>query len=230
MFRFKRFAVEQQGASMKVGTDGVLIGAWASAPEGCGRILDIGTGTGVIALMAAQRWPAATVTGIEIDAAAAECARRNAAASPWSGRVDVVNAPVQEYAPDVKFDLAVSNPPYYDASLTCRDAVRSHARHTLSLSFEELFEAVRRLLSPHGRFAVIVPTDSVRSVVAAGDMHLVRRCDVRTLPSKPPKRTMLEFALRFTGAVQFDELTVGDGSGGYDEKYKTLTRDFYLDF
>lgn len=215
---------------MKVGTDGTLLGAWATVPAGCGRILDIGTGTGVIALMAAQRSPLSAITGIEIDAQSAACARRNAVASAWSERIDIVNAPVQEYFPDVRFDLVVSNPPFYDAALPCPDAVRSRARHTLTLSFGELFAAARRLLRPEGRFAVIIPSDSVRSFVSAGDMHLVRRCDVRTVPSRPPKRTLLEFSPLFCGPVQFDELTIGDGCGGCGVKYRELMRDFYLDF
>lgn len=230
VFRFKHFAISQHGAAMKVGTDGVLVGAWASAGDICRRILDVGTGTGVIALMVAQRWPEATVTGIESDTDAAECARRNAAASQWSDRIEIVHDAVQNYFPEERFDLIVSNPPYYDVSLPCPDSARSNARHTHTLTFAELCVAARRLLLPDGRFAVIVPSESVRAFVAAGDMHLVRRCDVKTTPTKPPKRTMLEFSTRFSGATQCDTLVIGDGSGGYDDRYKALVRDFYLDF
>lgn len=229
-FRFKRFAVEQAGAAMKVGTDGVLLGAWMDIPKDCRRILDIGTGTGLIALMAAQRTEEAYITGVEIDASSAEQARTNVAASEWSGRIEIVAASVQEYSPQERFDLIVSNPPYYDGTLTCPNDSRTTARHTVSLSFGELAAAVMRLLAPEGRFAVIIPSESVKAMVAALPLHLVRRCDVRTKPSGAPKRTMLEFSPRFCGPAVYEELTIGDGAGGYDERYRALTADFYLDF
>lgn len=215
---------------MKVGTDGVLVGAWASAGEGCRSILDIGTGTGLIALMAAQRFPSAHIVGVEIDAESAAQARENVADSAWRDRIDIVRSAVQDYAPDERFDLIISNPPYYDNSLVCPDDGRTAARHTVSLSFAELTAAAERLLATDGRFAVIVPADAARAVIMAARLHLVRRCDVRTKPSGAPKRTMLEFAARFEGAAELSELTIGDGAGGYDEAYIALTRDFYLKF
>ena len=230
MFRFKQFTVRQEGAAMKVGTDGVLVGAWASAGAECRRILDIGTGTGLIALMAAQRFPSARVVGVEIDAGSAAQARENVAASEWGDRIDIVHSAVQEYMSDERFDLIISNPPYYDNSLVCPDYGRTAARHTVSLNFAELTTAAERLLADEGRFAVIVPTAAARSVIMATRLHLVRRCDVRTKPSGSSIRTMLEFAARFDGAADCSELTIGDGAGGYDEDYKRLTRDFYLKF
>lgn len=215
---------------MKVGTDGVLVGAWASAGDGCRRILDIGTGTGLIALMAAQRFPSADVVGVEIDADSAAQARENVAVSPWSDRIDIVCTAVQDYTPDERFDLIISNPPYFDNSLVCPDKGRTAARHTVSLNFAELAAAAERLLADGGRFAVIVPADAARAVIMAARLHLVRRCDVRTKPSGVFKRTMLEFAKRFEGAAECSELTIGDGAGGYDDEYRCLTGDFYLKF
>lgn len=215
---------------MKVGTDGVLLGAWVHIPEGCRRILDIGTGTGLIALMMAQRAAGAEIAAVEIDESSARQARENCDRSEWGGRIAVIHLPVQEYTPDVKFDLIVSNPPYFDGSLPSPDTGRTQARHTVSLSFGELFAAVSRLLNADGRFAVIVPAESARALVAAVPMHLVRRCDVRTKPSGAVKRTMLEFSPAFAGAAEYGELTIGDGAGGYDERYRALTADFYLDF
>lgn len=231
MFQFKQFTIHQQRSAMKVGTDGVLIGAWASVRANDRTILDIGTGTGLIALMLAQRNPEAEVVAVEIDSESAAQARDNVAASPWSDRVTVEECAVQDFVSDLKFDLIVSNPPYFVDSQKCPDGSRNTARHTDTLSFSELMKAAERLLAPDGRFAVIVPAESAMSVIAAGNMHLVRRCDVRTKPSAQPKRVMLEFSPRFEGAALREELTIGDGTnGGYSPEYVALTRDFYLKF
>lgn len=228
MFQFKQFTVRQERAAMKVGTDGVLVGAWTHIPDGCRRILDIGTGTGLIALMAAQRCADALVTGVEADAASAGQARENVAASPWSDRIEIVDGRIQEYESAEPFDLIISNPPYYDGTLVCPDAERTAARHTVALSFSELMASARRLIAADGRFSVIVPTDCVASLVAAGDMHLVRRCDVRTKSTKKPKRTLLEFSPVFLSAPRFGELIMCDDAGVPTADYKSLTGDFYL--
>ena len=146
---------------MKVGTDGVLLGAWVALGAADRLLLDVGTGTGVIALMLAQRSPAAGVTALDIDAACAEQARANADRSPWGGRVTTCCAPVQKYRPEEPFDLVVSNPPYYDRSLLPPDAGRTTARHTVALTHGELIAAACRLLAPEGRLAVILPVLSV---------------------------------------------------------------------
>ena len=133
---------------MKVGTDGVLLGAWVSVRPSDRRILDIGTGTGLIALMMAQRVPGARITGVDVEDISQ--ARENADASPWGGRVAFVQCPVQEFAPQGKFDLVVSNPPFFVDSLTCPDAGRTTARHAVRLPFGDLRDAVVRLLSDEG--------------------------------------------------------------------------------
>ena len=231
MFRFKQFTVRQQRSAMKVGTDGVLIGAWASVRDADRTILDIGTGTGLIALMMAQRNPEAEIVAVEIDSESAEQARENVAESPWGERIRVERCAVQEFVAEQTFDLIVSNPPYFVDSLKSPDGGRSMARHTDTLSFAELMRAAERLLAPDGRFAVIVPSEAALSVIAAGNLHLVRRCDVRTKPAAAPKRVMLEFSPRFEGAALREELTIGDGTnGGYSPEYVALTREFYLKF
>ena len=213
---------------MKVGTDGVLLGAWMQIPDGCKRILDIGTGTGLIAIMAAQRAETAAVVGVEIDAASASQARENASNTEWSGRIEIIHSAIQDYDPQEKFDIIASNPPYYNATLVCPDSERTQARHTVSLDFGELMASASRLLAADGRFSVIIPTESVGALVAAGNLHLVRRCDVRTKRSKQPKRTLLEFSPQFTGAPIFEELIICDDSGTHTDQYKALTDDFYL--
>ncbi len=231
VFRFKQFTVCQKQAAMKVGTDGVLLGAWASVCPTDRAILDIGTGTGLIALMMAQRNSVAQIVGVEIDSESAAQARENVGMSPWRDRIEVAECAVQEFVSEQRFDLIVSNPPYFVDSLKSPDEGRNNARHTDTLSFAELMHAAERLLAPDGRFAVIVPAEAALSVIAAGRLHLVRRCDVRTKPAGVTKRVMLEFSPRFEGAAVREELTVGDGSnGGYSPEYVALTRDFYLKF
>ena len=178
---------------MKVGTDGVLLGAWAGVRPSDRRMLDIGTGTGLIALMLAQRSPEAFVTGVDIDDVSQ--ARENADASPWGGRVAFERCPVQEFAAPEPFDLIVSNPPFFVDSLTCPDEGRTAVRHAVHLPYDELRDAVLRLLAPAGRFAVILPTAEAARFLAvcAGRLALVRRTDVRTTPRRPAKRALMEF-------------------------------------
>ncbi len=198
MFRFKQFTIRQDRCPMKVGTDGVLLGAWADVPPEAERVLDIGTGTGLIALMLAQRTAVfphqVHITGVDVDDVTE--ARENAAASPWGDRVMFCRCPVQEFRPAERFDVIVSNPPYFVDSLTCPDAGRTTARHAVTLSYEALCEAVVRLLAPGGRFAVILPTAEAERfcAVCRGRLVLCRRTDVRTTPRRAPKRVLMEFS------------------------------------
>ncbi|WP_298030809.1 methyltransferase domain-containing protein [uncultured Alistipes sp.] len=207
MFRFKQFVIRQERCPMKVGTDGVLLGAWAGVRPSDVRMLDIGTGTGLIALMLAQRTEGicdsaagegelpggVRVTGVDVEDVAQ--ARENADASPWGGRVAFVQCPVQEFAPPQRFDLIVSNPPFFVDSLICPDAGRTTARHAVRLPFVELRDAVVRLLADGGRFAVILPTDEAARFIGVcrGHLLLIRRTDVRTTPRHPVKRVLMEF-------------------------------------
>lgn len=229
-FRFKQFAVEQDDVAMKVGTDGVLLGAWADC-EGAKRILDIGTGTGVIALMMAQRNVEAKIHAVEIDETASKRARSNFDLSPWAERLEVECYAVQEFAPSEKFDLIISNPPYFVDSLLPPDAKRSTARHTHDLSFEELDKAVCRLLAEDGRFALILPTTEFDKYLAITQLCLCRRCDVHPTVGSPTKRVMAEFAKQKVDAVVLENITIEqERRGDYTEEYRTLTKDFYLKF
>ena len=229
-FRFKQFAVEQEDVAMKVGTDGVLLGAWANS-DNVKRILDIGTGTGVIALQMAQRNPIAHIYAVEIDDTAAKRARANFDISPWAERLTVEQTAVQEFAPAEKFDLIVSNPPYFVDSLLPPDAKRSTARHTHDLTFEELDSAVCRLLDDNGRFALILPVTEFEKYLALTQLHLVRRCDVCPVEGGAIKRIMGEFAKQPTTEIEIENIAIERGRrGDYTDNYRALTKDFYLKF
>ena len=221
---------------MKVGTDGVLLGAWAEVRPSDRRILDIGTATGLIALMMAQRAPEAQITGIDILNVAE--ARANADASPWGARIRFEQRPVQTFSAAEPFDLILSNPPFFVDSLTCPDEGRTTARHAVTLPYEELRDVVVRLLAPDGHFAVVLPvTEAERwHALCTGKLRLLRRTDVRTTPRRAPKRVLLAFTLENAAAVAqqqplCDELIIGTGEHeSYTDAYRALTRDFYLKF
>lgn len=229
-FRFKQFSVEQDDVAMKVGTDGVLLGAWADC-EVVKNILDIGTGTGVIALQMAQRNPTAQVQAVEIDETAAKRARANFDNSPWAERLEVEQTAVQEFSPAEKFDLIISNPPYFVDSLLPPDAKRSTARHTHDLTFDELDKAVCRLLVENGKFALILPVTEFEKYLLLTQLHLVRRCDVYSIEGGDVKRVMGEFAKQKPTEVAHETLAIEvENRGEFSAEYRALTKDFYLKF
>jgi tRNA1Val (adenine37-N6)-methyltransferase len=233
-FRFKRFAVEQERSAMKVGTDGVLLGAWARLDESHHRVLDIGTGTGLIALMAAQRtegW-GAEIVGVEIDPLAAEDARENVARSEWAQRVTIAQTPIQDYVPEVQFDHIISNPPYFVASLLSPDAARTTARHTTSLTFDELAAAAARLLAPEGALSVVLPYDAASDMTLAAarkGLFLVRRTDISSKTGGKALRSLLEYG-RNPLPTATNSLTIHLPDGDYTPEYRELTKAFYLKF
>ena len=233
MFRFKQFTIHQDRTPMKVGTDGVLLGAWVGVKPTDRHILDVGTGTGLIALMLAQRTSLARIVGVDIDSV--EQATENAAESPWGDRLCFLKTPIQDYQASELFDLVVSNPPYFLDSLQCEDKARTTARHAVSLSFAQLGEAALRLLRPQGRLAVVLPVDEGRRFVAENRLRfdLVRRCAVRTTPRRAPKRVLMELVRHEVDCptVEESELIIGTGQHEeYTPQYRSLTGDFYLKF
>ena len=219
---------------MKVGTDGVLLGAWARLEPCHRRVLDIGTGTGLIALMAAQRteeW-GAKVVGVEIDPSAVEDARANVAASEWSERVEIVVSPIQDYSAEEKFDHILSNPPYFVASLLSPDAARTTARHTTSLTFDQLAASASGLLAPEGSLSLVLPYDAVADMTLAAarkGLFLVRRTDISSKTGGKPLRSLLEYAFRPLPTAM-DSLTIHLPDGDYTSEYRELTKAFYLKF
>ncbi len=232
-FRFKSFTIEQDCTAMKVGTDGVLLGAWAAMHRDVRRVLDIGTGTGLIAIMAAQRTSDATIVGVEIEPSSAEQARCNAAHSPWCQRIEIVESSIQRYISELPFDVILSNPPYFVDSLHAKSESRTTARHTVALSFEELISAVERLLSPHGHFSLVLPPHETElfDELSRGRLHLWRRCCVAGKVGGVVRRVMSEYSLSPTSSVEHDNLAIrATPPEEYTEEYRCLTADFYLKF
>ena len=211
---------------MKVGTDGVLLGAWATVSPEDRRALDVGTGTGLIALMLAQRSAASgmNILGIDIDAAAAGEAAANFAASPWADRLTALPVSLQSFTGG-PFDLIISNPPFFAADVAAPDARRSAARQCGSLPPSELLAAARLLLSPSGRLAVIYPPEEAaafRLEAESAGLYLSRQTRVITTSGQLPKRLLMEFT-RTPGLPVFDDLIIDSPA------CRSLTADFYLD-
>ncbi len=231
-FRFKQFTVNQGKSSFKVGTDGVLLGACANI-AGAGRILDIGTGTGLVALMLAQR-STAEITAIEPDHDSYLQAAENMAKSPWSERIKILELRLQDYFPtDLKFDLIVSNPPYFINSLKNPDAGIASARHNVKLTQDDLLEGSGRLLAGEGRFEVIMPYAEGNILIAAAQeygLYCHSILKIRPVLSSEVRRLILSFS-RHKMPVTERFLTIERGKRhDFTEEYKNLTRDFYLKF
>ena len=238
MFTFHQFAVHDEHCAMKVGTDGVLLGAWAHV-EGKKRLVDVGCGSGLIALMAAQRAPEALVVGIEIEDAAVGDAQRNASESPFADRVQIVHADALAWAEQSSgcFDYVLSNPPYHEETLLPPSATRAKARHTEGggLTFPALLVAATRLLEEGVQgpcLGVILPAVAVPRFVAlsaAYGFELTHRTDVVTRPTKPAKRVLLEFSRSSSSMpLRHDRLVLVADDGGRTEEYERLCGDFYL--
>ena len=214
---------------MKVGTDGLLLGAWA---QGGSSVLDIGTGTGLIALMMAQRFPDAHVDAIDIDADAASQAEDNARRSPFADRVAVRCVSLQEYVTEREYDSIVCNPPFFTQSLQSPDSKRTLARHSIALPFDDLFRHARRLMSEDGVFSIVVPSDAlsqIETAVVMNNLFLVRRCFVRTTRKKPARRLLLSFSQK-PSPFHDEEGVIQEAVNEPSEWYRNLTCDFLLKY
>ncbi len=227
VFRFKRFEVRNELAAMKVGTDGVLLGAVCPI-EGCVNALDVGTGTGLIALMLAQRSESLRITAVEIDREAASEARLNVEASPWHDRIAVVEADFNKMVSEgfaERYDIVVSNPPYFSTELKSPDASRAMARHEAGLSYDTLVASAPALLTPQGVMAFISPADredDITMSVALRGLHITRLISVYTkIGAKTPSRLIWIIATRPTPMCR-EAVYIGSA------EYRELTSDFYL--
>lgn len=232
IFRFKQFSVRNDRSAMKVGTDGVLLGAWANV-DNTSSALDIGTGTGLIALMIAQR-SLADITAVEIDEGAVSEAKQNFKESPWSERLHIEKMDFNEYAATCKdkFDLIISNPPYFIDSLKCPDDKRGKARHTDSLSYDNLIFGAANLLSENGRICLITPSDVeniITSIVSIKGLTITKKTLVYPTQNSPVKRILWQLSKVFSEYVE-DSLCIEIDRHEYTKEYLNLTRDYYLKF
>lgn len=232
-FQFKQFCVHHDRCSMKVGTDGVLLGCWAFAcdlPHSAqGPILDIGTGSGLIALMLAQRFPNASITGIDIDLPSVEQARENVAQSPFRNNMEIVHIGLEAFEAG-GYQRIVSNPPFYEEDTHSKTEQMHNAKHTTALTFDALAAGVDRLLDKEGEFDVIVPYAAAERFIGVAATHglfLVRRCDVKGSTTRPFKRSMMAFC-REPRETEHTLLIIRTPQNTYSEEYTRLTQDFYL--
>ena len=233
-FQFKEFAVAQDRCAMKIGTDGVLLGAWTPLTSRPQSILDIGAGTGVLSLMLAQRSEAFQIDAVEIDAPAYEQCIENFEQSPWNDRLFCYHASFQEFWQEMEgeeaYDLIVSNPPFYTESFKTKDTQRDLARFQDALPFEHLVYGVSLLLSKKGIFSLVVPSEEEEKIVAiAAEVHLFPKkiTRVRGNASSPIKRSLLTFSFE-EALVEEDELAIETERHQYTPEYISLTKDFYL--
>lgn len=233
-FTFKQFHITDDHTAMKVGTDGVLLGAWA---KGGLKVLDIGTGTGLIALMMAQRFPSAQIDAIEIDKGALEDARFNVSQSPFNNRINIINSPLQDYKPcnetqeEGIYDAIVCNPPYFINSLKNPLQQRTTARHTDSLSHQELIYHSKRLLKPNGSLSIIIPSnnkDILEAEAIFNGLPILKITNIKTKSSKPAKRCLIEFGKDATTECKIEEQVLNDDMGARTMWYKNLTQAFYI--
>lgn len=234
VFRFKHFEIYQDKCTMKVNTDGVLLGAWSDL-EDRKRALDIGSGTGIIAMMLSQRSPSLMITGIEIDEEAYLQARDNMQQSKFSERLFAVHSSLQDYVSitNVRFDLIISNPPFFTGGTFSSNENKANVRHTIKLSHADLLLSVKKLLLPEGYFDLILPyIEGLRFIEMAGkyDLSLKKMTVVRSRENKNIERLLLRFRHGHSLAFDQDKLIIYKGIGvkDYSDEFQALTKEFYL--
>jgi len=229
MFRFKQFAIRQENAAMKVGTDGALLGAWCDVSK-ANNILDIGTGTAIIAMMVAQRNSAAAITAIEIDEKALIDANFNVKNCPWTNRIKIIQSSLQEFTPTLKFDSIISNPPFFENSLKSNSRSKIKARHTDSLHYSDILNFASIHLSSIGVLHLILPLENAEKCIETaieGGFYLKRICKVHPVPHKNPHRFVFELTKTATPTIT-ESLIIETGKRhDYSQDYIELTKAFY---
>ncbi|MEO1052816.1 MAG: methyltransferase [Bacteroidota bacterium] len=232
-FRFKQFTLEQHQKVFKVGTDGILLGAWADTLR-ASNVLDVGTGTGLIASMIAQKTPeTTTITGIDPNESAFLLASENIANSPWKNRLRILHTTLSDFTINYtsKFDLIVSNPPYFNAGILPEKQESKQSRHTISLSHEGLIKDSKSILSENGSLSLILPYAEGQEFIRMAlkqNLHLHRLTEVRSRPQTSVERLLMSFSTHAWPLVQNELVIYDQESGSYSDEYVELTKDFYL--
>lgn len=231
-FQFKEFSINQDQCAMKIGTDAVLLGAWTTINHNLFSILDIGAGTGILSLMQAQRSHAELIDAIEIDDSAYEQCVDNFEQSPWSDRLFCYHASLDEFVDEIedKYDLIISNPPFYSEDYKTESNQRDTARFTEALPFEDLTKSVSQLLAEDGIFSVIIPykeEEEFKALAATVNLFVNRILHVKGTPSSEIKRSLLEFSFRESDIIT-EQLIIETSRHQYTQDYINLTQDFYL--
>ena len=231
-FKFKQFTVHQEKCAMKIGTDGVLLGAWTSLKHDPNSVLDIGTGTGVIALQLAQRSDAELIDAVEIDDNSYEQAVENFEHSPWSNRLFCYHISLEEFTKEIddKYDLIISNPPFYNDEFESNSRARNTARFTSALSFENLLNSISKLLSDTGTFSVIIPfKEEINFIVLAekNNLFISKICRVKGSQNSEVKRSLLEFSF-YKKEKLITTLVIENKRHQYTPEYLNLVKEFYL--
>lgn len=237
MFNFKRFSLSDERCAMKIGTDGVLLGAWA-APLSSGEehftAIDIGAGSGLITLMLAQRFEKAHITALEIDPDACADAASNIAASPFAGRATVINDDFTHFASTstARFDLIASNPPFFTNGQLAPDNARATARHQSALNYQSLIEFASRALRPDGVLAMVTPAEFEDRITASAELARLKvrkLCRVVTRDGRSHSRLLWQVSPT-DGPQQISDLAIRNSDNTFSDEYRALTRDFYLNF
>lgn len=233
MFVFKHFTINDQNSAMKVGTDGVLLGAWSQLPYKAERMLDVGCGSGILSLIMAQRSNGCLqIDAIDIDEGAIKDAKDNFLSTAWNKTLNVINGNFVSYSENSqnRYDMVISNPPFFTEDTLSPDMQRAFARNTSSLSFDNLFKGVAKVISLDGIFAMIAPAESYSYIALTAllnGFYLSRLTWVVTVEGSEPKRVMTEWGRK---QVQYsiDTLIMTTKEGSYTSQYKELTDEFYL--
>lgn len=232
-FQFKQFSIYHQNSPMKVGTDGVLIGAWAARGSSPRSILDVGTGSGLIALMLAQRFPSAHILGIDIHTPSIEDALYNVENFPLAHHLEMKIADFVNFKSDKEFDWIVSNPPYFSTALLSQKEDKNRVRHQGHLNMEKFIMKASSILNINGKIALILPTkEMLETIEIAQSYHFYvnRICDIKSSENQDVIRKMIEFSKNQNIEILQEELIIYQSERVYTAAYKELTKDFYLNF
>ncbi len=231
-FHFKQFIIEQDKCTMKVGTDGVLLGAWANV-DAASKILDIGAGSGVIAIMLAQRTDQTKIDAIEIDKDAFEQTKENMKNSPWSDQLEAFHMSIQDYAKTTNqtYNLIVSNPPFFSGGTFSLNQDRNSVRHTIKLAHGDLLRAVKQLLEPDGKFCLILPyIEGLRfqELARSYNFYATKITKIKPKEGKPIERLLIQLEKKAGNPIEDELIIQKEARNEWTEEYIALTKAFYL--